>query len=431
MLEKRIRRSHRWYAFFCICFLFTLSWTAFFQVNAAEEEVKESEEIEEQEEISKKEPDRVVILSKKSKGKKFTFTWSSVEEAEGYHIYRRRKDEKKWMLLGTTQKTKYSDTTMKNGRRYFYKVAAFNEAGEGEKSKFVSVVRVKKIQCGGNKLTLELGEKKQLTIKLVPQNPTNKKLVFSSSDKNIVTVSQKGKLRAKNPGTAVILIHSVTGAEKKLKVTVKKKARIVAIDAGHQLHGDSSLEPMAPGSSQMKAKVASGTCGTATGVPEYQLNLTVSLKLETELKKRGYEVVMIRRTNEVNISNSERAKIANSSGAEIFVRVHANGGAPSARGILTMSPTSSNPYIGSKFAECNALSTALVNHMCARTGAINKGVIYTDSMSGINWCTIPVSIVEMGFMTNEAEDRLMQTDSYQNQLVMGMADGIDEYFLSH
>lgn len=204
----------------------------------------------------------------------------------------------------------------------------------------------------------------------------------------------------------------------------------VAIDPGHQAKGNSEQEPVGPGASETKAKVASGTSGRTTGVAEYELNLAVGLKLKEELLNRGYEVYMIRETHDVDISNAQRAQLAAESGADILVRIHANGSENSSvAGALTMAPSSANPYMGGELVEqCQKLSEIMIESFCETTGANNQGVYQTDTMSGLNWCTIPATIVEMGYMTNPEEDTRMQTEEYQSLMVQGIANGIDRYF---
>lgn len=204
---------------------------------------------------------------------------------------------------------------------------------------------------------------------------------------------------------------------------------LIAIDPGHQGRGNSELEPNGPGSSVMKAKVTSGTAGVSTGIAEHVLNLAVSLYLRDELLARGYSVLMIRETADVNISNAERAELANSYGADAFIRVHANSHTDlSAKGALTMCMTSNNPYNKELYDTSRRLSELVLDGICAATGAAKKSIIETDTMSGINWCETPVTIVEMGFMSNAEEDEAMAQDSYRRAMAKGMADGIDAYF---
>ena len=203
---------------------------------------------------------------------------------------------------------------------------------------------------------------------------------------------------------------------------------LVVIDAGHQAHGNNEKEPVGPGASEMKAKVSGGTSGATSGLTEYELNLQLALKLQTELQARGYEVIMVRTTNDVNISNAERAAIANDAGAGAFIRIHANGSTDtSVSGAMTICQTAGNPYNASLYQESKALSSAVLDELVAATGCRREYVWETDTMSGINWCQVPVTIVEVGYMTNPTEDALLATDDYQNKVVAGIANGIDRY----
>ena len=204
---------------------------------------------------------------------------------------------------------------------------------------------------------------------------------------------------------------------------------IVAIDAGHQAKANAEKEPIGPSSETMKVKMPAGAVGTVLGVKEYELTLTVAEKLKEELENKGYQVVMIRESHDVNLSNSERARIANESGAEIFIRLHANSMENTGvYGALAMCMTAQNPYNAALHDNSYRLAKTIIDQVCALTGTKNRGVQEVDNNGEINWSEIPVAVVEMGFLSNPDEERWLSEGDYQDKIVSGIAAAVDSYF---
>ncbi|MGP1432836.1 MAG: N-acetylmuramoyl-L-alanine amidase [Catonella sp.] len=210
---------------------------------------------------------------------------------------------------------------------------------------------------------------------------------------------------------------------------VKSDKKIICIDAGHQTKANLEKEPIGPGAKTTKFKVTGGTSGLWTKQTEYSLALKVAKKLKKILKKRGYKVIMCREKNDVNMSNSERAAIANEANADAFIRIHANGAASkTVNGAMTICQTKNNPFNSDLYSKSKLLSEKVLDGVVAKSGCKKQYVWETDTMSGINWAQVPVTIIEMGYMTNEVEDKALNTASYQKKMAEGMANGIDEYF---
>lgn len=210
----------------------------------------------------------------------------------------------------------------------------------------------------------------------------------------------------------------------------KKKAKIICIDAGHQTHANYGLEPIGPGSSTKKMKVSAGTQGRYTKKAESLVNLQVARKLQKILIKRGYKVVMVRTSQNVNISNRKRAMIANKAHADIMIRLHCNGSADqNIHGYFILTSSLKNRYISASVVNKSLkLTKCLLPTIHQVTGAADRGIFYRDDLTGTNWCKVPTALIEMGEMKNKQEDINLSKKSYQKKMAKGIADGIDHYF---
>lgn len=203
----------------------------------------------------------------------------------------------------------------------------------------------------------------------------------------------------------------------------------ICIDPGHQIKGNYDKELCAPWSDTLKSKCTSGTAGNFTGTAEYVINLMISQKIKDKLVSNGAEVLMVRENHEVDISNKERAEMANEFGADITLRIHCNSASSSkAEGIdlYVRDIGDGSTEYKAKSDKDYAIATHMLECICESTGAKKRYVNRSDNYTGINWCDNTCIIVECGFMSNEKEDKLLNTDEYQDKI----AQGILNYFLS-
>ncbi|NOU73961.1 N-acetylmuramoyl-L-alanine amidase [Paenibacillus sp. LMG 31458] len=212
---------------------------------------------------------------------------------------------------------------------------------------------------------------------------------------------------------------------------IPKQGRLVMLDPGHQRHGNNAPESVGPDTRETKPKVSSGTVGVRTKKPEYVLNLEVSQLIKDELVRRGIEVAMTRESHEVDISNKQRADMANEAGAALAVRIHADGdSSPKTKGFSVLYPSASSAAVKPISAESHEAASFILKHLKSATDTAGRGLSARSDLSGFNWSKVPVVLVELGFMTNPEEDELMSEAEYQKKLALGIADGIEQFLKS-
>lgn len=296
----------------------------------------------------------------------------------------------------------------------------------------VKEVRVKALNFAQLYVTLHPGDSFQTAARLTPADASDQAIDYASSDPAVATVDATGAVTAVGCGTATIT--AVARGNGKAKNTCKvcvieadaqrMAGLVIGINPGHQITTVTRLYPIAPGSHQTAKGVKTGACGKWTRVNEYETNLQIGLKLMDLLTEAGATVVITRTSNDVNLTNIQRAKLLNAANVDVALQLHCNS-------IKNRKAEGCIGYIrttGDWVAESRALSKALTKAMSKATGCVNQGTKVYNYYMSLNWTTTPSVLLEMGYLSNKKEDRLLASDSYRQKMAEGIMEGLCAYF---
>ncbi|HOV79348.1 MAG TPA: N-acetylmuramoyl-L-alanine amidase [Bacillota bacterium] len=168
-----------------------------------------------------------------------------------------------------------------------------------------------------------------------------------------------------------------------------------------------------------------------TGAQEKNVVLPVAKKLADILQSAGAEVKLTRENDSVPWTDdtdlSERVRIANEFGADVFISIHANAySSPAAKGLevwTTKGQTGADPIAESIADALIAAFPDLVFRSDLSDGDKDKEsnfyvLYYTDA---------PAVLVELGFITNPTEEELLNSPDYQARAARAIAEGLAEY----
>ncbi len=221
-------------------------------------------------------------------------------------------------------------------------------------------------------------------------------------------------------GSVPAYTAALSGDKTELTVTLTSKAArpspsppatpsskpIVVIDAGH-------------GGNEV------GALGQKDGqivLYEKNVNLAVSLMVVDILKKNGVDV-RTTRTTDTDVSLSARTDMANSIGASLFVSIHCNAFTNTeANGSLVMHHTTKDT---SAYGVSGAqLAGNILKYLPSALGTKDAGRIDGSAMWVIRKANMPSVIVEMAFITNEADRIKLGSPVYQQKAAQAIASGI-------
>ena len=209
---------------------------------------------------------------------------------------------------------------------------------------------------------------------------------------------------------------------------IKENPYIIVIDPGHGPWVNLDMEPIAPGSEITKRKYGIGAAGIVTGTLEREINLNVSLMVRDLLEQDGYTVIMTRTDHTVISSNIDRANLANEHNADLMIRVHSDSFHDSSIHGASMLVPGKVGYAVDIVDISRIYGEIILNTLTKELGMKNRGVITRTDQTGFNWSKVPIMTVELGFLSNPDEDRLLSSKDYQTKLAQALYKGIIKCF---
>lgn len=173
------------------------------------------------------------------------------------------------------------------------------------------------------------------------------------------------------------------------------------------------------------------------GLYEKEVNLDISLRLEEELSRRGYETVLTRKSD-YYLELQQRVDIANKSNADLFVSVHANSHhSPDINGSLVLYydrnyPQSDYPASAEMkklTPESKELAQYVLQNVVQQGNTVNRGIV-PSSVYVIRRGQIPSILVETAFLSNSHDAWLLRQSNFRQKMAVGIANGIERYYPS-
>lgn len=181
----------------------------------------------------------------------------------------------------------------------------------------------------------------------------------------------------------------------------------IVIDPGHQAVADMSEEMVSPNGGDTKPRCTTGAVGVSTGVTEYELTLQYALIIRDYLTQCGANVILTRETNDVNISNQERALVAVNNNADLYIRLHADRANTSYDSGVYIFVPNSGDYSDSVVGWGDRLG-----HLIADAeGLTYINTIATDGYTGLNFAGSVRSFqICLGLLSNSDDEAVLTNE---------------------